>query len=433
MIYNQSKPSVSSEVDLFSLPHSDTTLEHSLYTEYRPIVSVEDSNAKLEFRIQSNSSQYLDLHDSFLYVRLKITNPDGTDLGTDAPVSACNNLLHSLFVECETSLNNQLVASTNNCYAYKSYISSLLKHGNFNKTDQECSGFFIDTENFASSDSNSGYSKRRKLFALSAEVELTGRLFLDIASQSRYILNDTPMTITLTRSSDEFFLLCPNASASTPIKGKVKLLDAMLIIRKHTPYASVIFSHQKLLEEGKKAKYPYVNSSIKYFTIPKGVQSFLDEDVFTGKIPSRLVVGMVLNKAFIGDLKCNPFKFEHFDVSYVNVMVNNHPCPTRPLPFDFTKDQVIHGYYLLNKCMSKVNKEQGLMFPLKDYSKGFSFFAADINPLDYSDDTLQLFKSGAVKIELKFRTPLSDAITLIVYSEHQEMIEIDHQRIVEIQ
>lgn len=108
LIYNKSRPSVCSEVDLFSLPCTDTTIDSSLYAAYKPMISFLDSNAKLDFKVLGSSSQYLDTNDSFLEIQLKVVNPDGTDLAADAEVSPVNLLLHSLFSNVEVSFNNKL-------------------------------------------------------------------------------------------------------------------------------------------------------------------------------------------------------------------------------------------------------------------------------------------------------------------------------------
>lgn len=52
---------------------------------------------------------------------------------------------------------------------------------------------------------------------------------------------------------------------------------------------------------------PYIQSDIKYFTIASGNQSFLEENMFNNKIPSRVIFAMVSNASFIGNFVKNPF------------------------------------------------------------------------------------------------------------------------------
>lgn len=127
MIHSNSHPAVCSEVNVFTLPPTDTSTDTSYYAEYKSIVNVKDSTSKIEFRIQPFPTHYLDLSDSFLYVKFKIQKDDKTDLSASDDVSVANNFLHTIFSDCEVYSNNQLVSSSNNCYPYKAYLETLLK------------------------------------------------------------------------------------------------------------------------------------------------------------------------------------------------------------------------------------------------------------------------------------------------------------------
>lgn len=109
-------------------------------------------------------------------------------------------------------------------------------------------------------------------------------------------------------------------------------------------------------------------------------------------------------------------------------MVNNIPIPCRPLSVAFGAEQAKVSYYLLNKFVHKINGNKGLMFDYNNYLDGFSLFGFDINPIDLTDSRMSLEKAGNVKLELKFKSALSNATTLIVYSEHQKVLNVDKTR-----
>lgn len=430
MIHNKSIASVCSQADLFSLPSTDTSIDASLYSETKPLVNIQDSNAKIEFRIIGSPTHYLDCFDSFLWVKFKLVKPDGkTDLATGDDISTSNAFLHSMFSDVEIFLNNQLESNCNGCYPYKAYFKLLNEYVNGNPTDLECAMFHLDTDNCKLNDSNLGYKKRKELVKESTEVELIGKLFFDLSEQSRFILNDTEMTITLTRAKDEFCILAPDAKlSSNPVSAKLKILDASYVIRRHILYPSITLSHNKLLEMGNPVKYPMIENKINFFTIPKANQSFQEDNIFNGLLPSRVILGLVSNSSFVGDFLKNPFNFLHEKINSVTLMVNSMPIPCRPLNVDFVGKQSKLAYYLLNKCVSKINDNKGLMFDYNNYLNGFTFFGFDINPIDLTDSRLHLEKSGSVKIELKFTSSLSEACTLIIYSEHQKVLELDKTR-----
>jgi hypothetical protein len=244
------------------------------------------------------------------------------------------------------------------------------------------------------------------------------------------LLNDVNVNISLTRASHRFSLFYKHTEAATDphLNPKVKFLDASLFVRKHTPYPSIVLSHQKLLDSGHNARYPLKRSEAKFFTIPQRNQSFVEENVFMGSIPSRILIALVPNSSFDGTYDSNPFVFSHHNLNYLSVNVNNIPVPVKALSLDFSSNQYSLSYYLLMSGLGIAGKDHGLCFDRTKFLEGNIFFAFDINQSEGSESTLQLEKSGSVRIELKFASALSHALNCIVYSENQALIELDKFR-----
>lgn len=162
LVHNYSNPIIRSQVDLFSVPPTDTTVETSFYEEFKPIVNITDSNAKIEFRIVGNSSHYLDFSDHFLYVKLRVIAEDDTNLAADDEISIVNLSLHSLFSQCDVLINNHPITDGNNCYGYKSMIETLLSFGpDYQDSQGSAALFFKDDTKIQNATSNSGYSSRK--------------------------------------------------------------------------------------------------------------------------------------------------------------------------------------------------------------------------------------------------------------------------------
>ena len=49
--------------------------------------------------------------------------------------------------------------------------------------------------------------------------------------------------------------------------------------------------------------YPFWRSDIKSFSVPTGSYTFMADNIFHGKVPSKVIIGMVLNAAYSGDYK----------------------------------------------------------------------------------------------------------------------------------
>lgn len=423
LLHSDSPAAIRGEVDLFSLPATDTTCDYSMYAEYQPVVNIQDCDSRVDFKIIANAQHYLDLHDSFLYLKVQVVNKNGTNLAADAKVSTVNCFLHALFSQLDIYFNSQLVSTSNNAYPYRAYIETLLSYGNDYKHSQGgCFLFYPDTK-VANDNTNEGYKIRKEFIAKSENVEMIDRLRFDLATQHRYILNDINVTISLTKSPDSFSLIGEAGS-----EYKVKILKASFFVRKQVLYPSIILAHQRLLEKGEVAKYPYKKTDIKYFTIPQGNSSAVEENIFSSSIPSRIILGFVASSSFNGDITKNPFLFGHNNVTNVGISINNVAIPIHPLQLNFNQEEYLLAYYLLFTATGIAGQDNGLHFDRRQYKDLYALFSFDIIQAANNNSLLTLDKSGNVRLELKFSTALPRAIHCIIYSEHQGLLEIDKYR-----
>jgi hypothetical protein len=63
-----------------------------------------------------------------LYVR-KLTNADGAALDDKDYTAGVNNFLHSLFSQCNISLNGVNITPSSDNYHYRAYFETLLGYG----------------------------------------------------------------------------------------------------------------------------------------------------------------------------------------------------------------------------------------------------------------------------------------------------------------
>lgn len=246
-IYSSSSPSVSSHADIFNIPITDATLESSIIAIHRPLLPLSPSNPKIEFKIYGSPTQYNDLGESFLIIKIKVLPIGGLGkLGSsiNGKIALCNNTLHSIFSEVELFLNGQKVESSNFCYGYKAYFQTLLKQRTLDKVQLRSAGFYNDGDLSLTDSGNLGFKARAALVDNSEEIELCGKLFLDLSFQNRFILNNTEIGIVLTKASQEFALLAPNYNDSTsPAKGQFLIQDAAFCIRQNSLFASIPIAH----------------------------------------------------------------------------------------------------------------------------------------------------------------------------------------------
>ena len=134
-VHPQSCECMKSELDISTIPPTQTSIETGNWVEYNPIATIDDGSS-IKLAISGSGQDYLDAANTQLYVKARIEQADGAALANDAEVGPINLFLHSLFSDVEVSLNETPVTSSNNTYAYRSYIETLLSYGSTAKQSQ---------------------------------------------------------------------------------------------------------------------------------------------------------------------------------------------------------------------------------------------------------------------------------------------------------
>ena len=112
---------MSSELDLFTLPATKTSIESSSFLNYKPVSSItEESDAPIKFVVPNASKHYIDLAHTMLYIKAQILPNPKPDI--NIKVSPVNNLLHSMFNQIDIFLNQKLASQPSNTYPYRAYI-----------------------------------------------------------------------------------------------------------------------------------------------------------------------------------------------------------------------------------------------------------------------------------------------------------------------
>ena len=417
-----------SELDLFSLPPTQTAIEFSQWIEHKPLTSLTDS-APVEFVITGSGDEYVDLSQTYLQVTAKVTKANGTDLqthtadgglGADKGIGPVNNWLHSLFSQVDVSLNDRLVTASTNTYAYRAYLETLLTYGPAAKTSQLTNSLWYDDDcdRMDTVEGNSGAVSRQKWIQNSQVVTMIGRPHLDLCFQERLMLNGVDIKLRFVRSKDTFNLMGA---------GKSIIKDATLFVRKVKIHPSVQLGHIRALERAT-AKYPIKRVETKVFSIPRGNLSANQENLFLGQLPKRLVIGLVENTAFSGAADKNPFNFQHFNIDFLALYVDGTQVPGKPLQPDFTNKNYARSYASLFSGTGLMFNDQGNGIDRRYFGRGYTLFAFDLTP-DLSDGShFNLVKHGNLRLELHFKEGLASTVNAIVYAEFENVIEIDKSR-----
>ncbi|KYN16032.1 Uncharacterized protein F54H12.2 [Trachymyrmex cornetzi] len=121
-LHTHSSECIKSELNFFSLPPTQTSIESSQWIYYKPVTSLTD-DSPIEFVIPSHGEDYLDLTHTMLSLRIRVESERGESTSVAAAdvakVGPVNHLLHSMFNQIDVYFNQKLVSPPNNAYAYR--------------------------------------------------------------------------------------------------------------------------------------------------------------------------------------------------------------------------------------------------------------------------------------------------------------------------
>ena len=353
-----------SEIDLFSVPPTQQSLERGRWIDYAPLSSVENTDSPINFLV-TGTDEYIDLSKTVLTVTGKIVkdNESVLDGANQTNVAPVNNFLHSLFKQVDVYLNGKQVTPAMGTYPYRAYIETLLNYDASAKESQFTSAlYYKDTatkmdENGslpssktitlksaavdgASNDvevsipipgtGNQGFAKRSAFVQNGKQFVLSGPIFADIFMTDRLLLNMMDLRVVLNRSSNTFCLMDLSDKDNPAVKPKVQLSHVELKIRKVKLDQAVSDGIERMLKQTP-ALYPIRRVECKILTVPANLPSTRQDNIFSGIIPKTFVVGFVTAKAAGGSYGQNPYNFAHFGVTSLSLTANGEEIPFKQL------------------------------------------------------------------------------------------------------
>ena len=275
-----------------------------------------------------------------------------------------------MFSGIDLYINNKLITNNSDTYPYRAYLENLFSYGSDVKDNQlKAAEIWSEDEAGAFEDiTNTCITDRGKRVAKSKSVELQGKLHLDLAMQEKYLPNGLEFKLRLNRSSPQFCLMSDNSPA------KIKIDTGILRVRN-----------------------------------------------------VQLLPGT--NEAFNGNLETNPFFFQHFNLSKMDVTCDGHSVYGKPFEPRFENDQYLRSFLSVYQALASQNQFQNCNIDYEDYKGGYCFWGYDLTPDQAAHQShLHPIKIGNLRLELQFATSLDKTINVLVYAEFDNLIEINGLR-----
>ena len=335
-------------------------------------------------------------------------------------------------------MNNNQINEVDSLYAYRSYIECLLSYNQGAKRstlktmlwakdsnpDANFADMEEDNESDLSQDCNLGGWQRFQLSKFSSSFETMGKIHADFLSQERMLPSNCELRLRFHRSDPAFALMAKDASKKYTI-----VMDSAILMVRHVEVApSIREAHAKASLH---SNYKFFVRKVKslFFSHSSGWQDLSLHNVKTGRLPRRLILGMVESASFHGKLSSSPFRFQNFEAVNVVARLNSQsfPCDSG-IEMDFKQKNYLQGYWSLLQATNNLYTNTDLdISPWSDYPDGSCLFGFDFSPEMQSGCTghLDLLKEGHLDLEVKLGTPSPCPITMIVLMEFDHLIEMN--------
>ena len=106
LLHEQSSQCLRSELDLFSLPPTQTAVDGSQWVEHSPVSTI-TSSSPIEFIVSGSGEDYMDLNNTLLEVKACIKTTNNSPVDAAVAVAPINNTLHSLFSQIDVFLERR--------------------------------------------------------------------------------------------------------------------------------------------------------------------------------------------------------------------------------------------------------------------------------------------------------------------------------------
>ena len=449
-----SSPSVFSEMDLFAVPPTQVAVERTFDDVIRPMNTVTD-DGPYEFSIMGNQ-YFLDMSANKVYMKLKITNEDGTDItghidGVNNEVGSnygvpINLIGQTFFKQVKMYIGGKLVYDSGDNYPFLAYITTELNFSREVKDTFLTSAGYdkewdetIQTSATLQGHLNPGFKEKFKRVRDSRFFELKSSLHFPLAHQDKYLLSGMDIRFELFRSSNQFALVTAGHNF------KIHLEEIKLYIRKVELTQQLSLAVETALQR-QPAKYPVRRMELKTLHINQGRLTTPENNIWSGQLPRRVVMCLVDTDSYYGSYGKNPFIFEHHGVEQVAIYVNGQCVPySGPLNVQFRNrtvagiaeakvpDLVMNAYTQFYNALGFGQHEKSNGISLERFIVSACYFVFDLSQDNVTDkSSWELLRSGTLSVYYKFKKAVeNDGIRVLILGEFDNLITINKNRDIE--
>lgn len=181
--------------------------------------------------------------------------------------------------------------------------------------------------------------------------------------------------------------------------------------------------------KGKVMTYPVVRGDIRTYSHANDVRYFECNNPFQSAVPNRVVVAMLKQAAYNGNIANNPFAYGKFNLSSAKLSIGGeeHPYETLELNHD-SGNADLRGYHRFLEASGCLTRGHGNMVGPGDWGHGklTNLIVFDTTANKSLDSPILNPKlKGDVRLVLNFGANPGANLTILVYEEFENVVEID--------
>jgi hypothetical protein len=382
----------------------------------------------VEFNIPA-SEYFTSLHDATLHVKCKITKNnmvacDHAHATAADKVMPVNNVFHSIWSKVLVYVNGHVAEMADN-YGYKAYLATLLSMDKaVMDVRGELTGWAKDTagsmDATASDGANLGGRARGAMFASSRVVNLVGHLQSDIFMQGCSIPPGNAVKVVLHPAPDTFVLMAAKDS-----EYEMHVVDAELHVVRQAVAPSLTQAVARLTEK-RNLKLNYRRTEVTMRNIMPLKTENVEVFAAGTALPDRILIGIVKNTAYSGQIESNPYNFLKLDYDSVQLTVDSKQYPSLPYKPEFGSTDPNY-YPLYNSLLHEFNADKAnhmINVTPNEYINGYTLFPFRLTPRSCSGDVLGEALTGGVTLTLTKKAEGTGTLTAIILSEYRSEYEI---------
>ena len=131
-IHDLSTQALLSELDLFSVPPTQVSVDRSVETEHKPNTSLSKNVSPIEFKFITAPNEYVLLDQSYITFVFKLSSPTAVDWNS---IKLSRNLLGSIIHKIDLIVNGKEISTSPQSYAYRSYFENLIGYSQSAKSN----------------------------------------------------------------------------------------------------------------------------------------------------------------------------------------------------------------------------------------------------------------------------------------------------------